>query len=268
MTRPMASTPSDPLAERLIEPVRYGFALGFRSLLWAVVLVPAIALGASGVAVMFALVGGVAGAQTARAWRASGLRPSRAVAGWGPLLLTLVSVLGLSWAGAGMVVLVLAALVAAVMAPGPGGVLVTMGATVRSALGPAIVGVSMVQLADLGWAVVGMLALLAIGYDLACHVWSSDGAGPVVGRVVGMVTVLVLTLAVSAVHTLFALDPFGPAASVWVFGALAAVLCPLGPMVGSALLPSASASAPALRRLDSLIVVAPVWMAAMWGYLG
>jgi len=259
---------ADPLAERLIEPVRTGFALGARSLLWAVLLVPAVALGSSGVAVVFAALGGVAGAQTARAWRGAGLRPSRAVAGWGPLLLTLVSVMGLQWAGAGLVALVVAAVVAGFMVPGPGGVLVTTGATVRSALGPAIVGVSMVQLAELGWAVVGMLLLLALGYDLACHVWSSDGAGVVVGRVVGMVTVLVLTLAVSAVHTLFELDPFGPVAAVWVFGALAAVLCPLGPMVASALLPSAAASAPALRRLDSLIVAAPLWMAAMWGYLG
>lgn len=261
-------TSPDPLTERLVEPVRSGFALAARSLLWAVVLVPAVALGSSGVAVLFAAVGGVAGAQAARSWRAAGLRPSRAVAGWGPLLLTLVSVMGLGWAGAGLVVLAIAAVVAGFAVPGPGGVLVTAGATVRSALGPAIVGVSMVQLAGLGWAVAGMLVLLALGYDLACHVWSSDGAGPFVGRIVGMVTVLVLTLAVSAVHTLFSLEPFGPAASVWVFGAMAAVLCPLGPMVASALLPSAQAGAPALRRLDSLIVAAPVWMAAMWGYLG
>lgn len=264
----MSMTTPDPLAERLIEPVRTGFVLGLRSLVWAVVLVPAIALGPSGTAVLFAAVGGVAAAQTARAWRAAGLRPSRAVAGWGSLLVVLVSVMGLGWAGASLVALVAAAAVAGVMVPGPGGVLVTTGATVRSALGPVIVGVSMVQLSDLGWAVAGILVGLALGYDLACHVWSSDGAGPVVGRVVGMVTVLVLTLAVSAVHTLFELDPFGPAAAVWVFGALAAVLCPLGPMVASTMLPSASAGAPALRRLDVLIVAAPMWMAAMWGYLG
>jgi hypothetical protein len=33
-------------------------------------------------------------------------------------------------------------------------------------------------------------------------------------------------------------------------------------------LPSASAEAPALRRIDVLMVAAPIWLAAMWGYLG
>jgi hypothetical protein len=260
-------TPYDPLVDRLIEPVRHGYAMALRSLLWAVLLIPAVILGASAVAVVFGAVGGIAGAQTARAWRLVGLRPSLAVAGWGPVLVILLSVMGLGWAGAGLVLLVGAAVAVGFTAAGPGGVAVTAGATVRSALAPAVVGISMVQLADLGWAVAGLLVLLALGYDLACHVWSSDGVGPVVGRIVGTATVLVLTLAASAVHTMFELDPFGPVAAVWVFGALAAVLCPLGPMVASAMLPAARANAPALRRLDSLIVAAPLWMAAMWGYL-
>jgi len=46
---------------------------------------------------------------------------------------------------------------------------------------------------------------------------------------------------------------------VWVFGALVAVLAPIGSLVASALVPSASAASPALRRLDAWMVVTPVW---------
>jgi len=46
---------------------------------------------------------------------------------------------------------------------------------------------------------------------------------------------------------------------MWVFGALVAVLAPLGAFVASALAPSAAETGPALRRLDAWIVVTPVW---------
>jgi len=45
----------------------------------------------------------------------------------------------------------------------------------------------------------------------------------------------------------------------FAFGALAAVLCPAGQLVASAVLPSAGAPASALRRIDSLLLLAPAW---------
>ena len=45
----------------------------------------------------------------------------------------------------------------------------------------------------------------------------------------------------------------------WVFGGLAAVACPAGQLLASALLPSPRSYAPALRRIDSLLVLAPLW---------
>jgi hypothetical protein len=47
--------------------------------------------------------------------------------------------------------------------------------------------------------------------------------------------------------------------AAFTFAALAAVACPLGQLLASALLPAADAKAPALRRLDSLLLLAPVW---------
>jgi hypothetical protein len=83
-----------------------------------------------------------------------------------------------------------------------------------------------------------------------------------------MVSVGVATLAFTVLHTVFRLEPFGPTLSLVVFGGLAAVLSPLGPLVASATLPAAGAPAAALRRIDSLAVAAPVWLVTMWGYLG
>jgi hypothetical protein len=44
-----------------------------------------------------------------------------------------------------------------------------------------------------------------------------------------------------------------------VFGGFAAFCCPLGQIAASAILPSADARAPALRRLDSLLLLGPAW---------
>ena len=49
----------------------------------------------------------------------------------------------------------------------------------------------------------------------------------------------------------------------FLFAALAIVLCPAGQLVASAVLPSAAAPASALRRLDSLILLAPAWAFAV-----
>jgi len=47
---------------------------------------------------------------------------------------------------------------------------------------------------------------------------------------------------------------------VFAFAALAAVLCPAGQLAASAILPAADAHAPSVRRIDSLLILAPVWV--------
>jgi hypothetical protein len=68
------------------------------------------------------------------------------------------------------------------------------------------------------------------------------------------VAVLVVLFAVAAIG----LPPFeiGNGAQ---FGLLAAVLCPAGQVVASVVLPAAAAPAPAMRRLDSLLLLGPAW---------
>jgi hypothetical protein len=61
------------------------------------------------------------------------------------------------------------------------------------------------------------------------------------------------------------LPPFGEQ-DIVAFGILAAVLCPLGQLFGSVILPRADAPASALRRLDSLLLLGPAWYAGLHIY--
>jgi hypothetical protein len=45
-----------------------------------------------------------------------------------------------------------------------------------------------------------------------------------------------------------------------LFGILTALSCPLGQLLASALLPRGAAWAPALRRIDSYLLAAPLWL--------
>lgn len=266
MSRTRAPRRPDPLVERIVEPPVVGLVHVPLAVAWVLAQAAALWLGQWAVAVLFAAMATVAALQTMRAWQRAGVWAVQAVVGIGTPAIVLASLVGLQWSGVAWFAVVVLSVVGAVTAPRRGGVLLSAGMTVRCVLAPAVVGVAVVGLYDVGWAPALMVLTLAAGYDLGVHMWGSGGA--VVGRIVGVVTVMVGTLAFSAVHTVFELEPFGPTASVWVFGGLAAALCPLGPLVASLVLPSADASAPALRRLDSLLLAAPVWLVAMWGYVG
>ena len=64
--------------------------------------------------------------------------------------------------------------------------------------------------------------------------------------------------AICAAIAVLRVPPFDGGA-VFVFGGFAALFCPLGQVAASALLPRADARAPALRRLDSLLLLGPAW---------
>jgi hypothetical protein len=81
------------------------------------------------------------------------------------------------------------------------------------------------------------------------------------GPVAGILLVLVMTGALSV--DVIQPPPF-EGGTIWLFGIIAAILCPVGQIAASAILPRAGAPARALRRLDSYLVAAPVWLVLMW----
>ena len=70
-----------------------------------------------------------------------------------------------------------------------------------------------------------------------------------------------VVLLVVAVAAIIKAPPFD-GALVWAFGVAALVLCPLGQVFASWLLPDATTRAGALRRLDSMLLLAPTWVLA------
>jgi hypothetical protein len=186
-----------------------------------------------------------------------------------PLAAPLGAAIGNGAAGAVVLAGALASLVAAVVTPRRRwSVLVTAGTTVRCWLGPAVAAASVVAVYRVAPTAAFGLLVLGAGYDMGAYVWGAGVRRPLASRIAGVVTVVVLTFALSVVHMVLEIEPFQTSAAVWVFGGLAAAACPLGQLVASAILPAAADEAPALRRLDALLLTAPAWALALWSSLG
>lgn len=231
--------------------------------LWFVAAVAAAAIGVAATAVVFGLVAGAAGSQAAAAWRRVGCRPNQAVAGLGALLLPVSAAFGIGVLGVAALVYVVAAIVAGFVDPsGRTSAVGKAGYTVRAGFFIGIAGASAVLLDRTSAAALVALIVLISGFEVGDYLVGTGASNPVEGPIAGIAASLVLTFAIAS----FAFDPF-ETGSAWVFGGLATVLTPLGSLVGSALVPSADARVPALRRLDSWLIVGPVWAFMLWTYL-
>lgn len=214
--------------------------------------------GVVGLALLYGLTAAVAALQTARCWRKQGARPNRAVAGLGVLAMVAAGAFTTGALGAAILALVGAAVHVARSEAASSKRrriwLVDAAATVRCALFPGFAAACVVVAArfELGAAIV--LVLIAAAYETGDYIVGSGSPNPYEGPVAGAIAILVVSFAVTAAG----IKPLGfPAA--FVMGALACVLCPLGQLVASAVLPSAAAPASALRRIDSLLLLAPAW---------
>lgn len=216
--------------------------------LWFIVACAACALGTLAVAVVFAALAAVASMQTARAWVDAGRQLSPLLVGAaaiGPSLAALVGPIGFA-AG-------IAATFAVVLIGGG----ITRSEYVpafRSSVLPAIAAGSVVLIGRTDMGALVILLVLVSAYETGDYLMGAEAGSVFEGPLSGMAAVIVVTF----VEAVFQLGPFETRAG-WVFGALVAVLAPLGAPLASALAPTAQAAGPALRRLDAWLVVAPVW---------
>jgi hypothetical protein len=102
-----------------------------------------------------------------------------------------------------------------------------------------------------------LLLAYAATYDAGAYLVGTGASSVWEGPVAG-VTALIPVVILSAV---LLVPPFDSGTPI-LLGLLAALLAPLGPLVGSALVGDGESHAPGLRRLDSLIVLGPIWAAA------
>lgn len=98
-----------------------------------------------------------------------------------------------------------------------------------------------------------LLACVA-AYDTGAYLVGTGAKSAWEGPVGGVAALIPLTIMASVV-----LEPPLAGAVPLLLGLMAAVLAPLGPLAASALLGDRDASAPALRRLDSLLLLGPAW---------
>ncbi len=120
------------------------------------------------------------------------------------------------------------------------------------------VGAAVASLAALGTVGIGVqvsLIVLVSAYETGDFIVGSGSANAFEGPLAGLVSLG----AVAFLLFLIQPAPFD-AFTILLFASLAAVCCPLGQILASGLLPRGNSWAPALRRLDSYLLAAPIWL--------
>jgi hypothetical protein len=209
-------------------------------------------------ALVFAVAAGLAARQVVRAWGSVSWQADVA-AGLGAVPV-LAALIGLP-AVVVTVVLAVAVAVGAACAPDGGrlpggeGRVAAMGILCLAVV-PAVAGAAVVLVRTQSVVAAAVLLLVASAYEVGDYIVGSGASNPVEGPLAGITTATLVSLPLALVLV----EPYD-AVGVGLL-AFAAVACPLGQVVGSAVLPGAAAPAPALRRIDTLLVLAPLWAAA------
>jgi hypothetical protein len=236
--------------------------------LWALaviaVLVPQ-ALRPWGLAVLYGVVAGAAASQIIDAHRGNRTSADRAVAAFGASGLAVAATLGTPALGIGYLLLVVAALAASLATPEAGRLPIPRaGHTVAAAGICGGAAASLVLLASYEIGALIILLVFVMVYDASDFVVGSGATNGIEGPLAGMLFIA----AASCVFAVVSAPPFNDHGSdIWSFSVLAMIACPAGQILASALLPKADAHAPALRRLDTLLVVAPAWAGLIGLYL-
>ena len=227
-------------------------------LAWFVGAMVAVVVGPFAIAVVLAVAAGFAARQVVRAW-ASVSWQADVAAGLGAVPV-LAALLGTKAVIAAVVLALLVAVGASFAPDGPrlpgrGGrraAVIILAMSVVPALGAATVVLVRAE----SVLAAAVLILVASAYELGDYIVGSGASNPVEGPLAGVTTAALVSLPLALVLV----EPYN-VAGVALLGFTAVVL-PLGQLVGSAVLPGAGAHAPALRRIDTLFVLAPLWAAA------
>ncbi|HET9612422.1 MAG TPA: hypothetical protein VFP06_22595, partial [Acidimicrobiales bacterium] len=209
-------------------------------------------------AAVFAVAAGLAARQIVRAW---GSVPWQAdvAAGLGavPVLAALIGT------PAVVVAVVVGLVVAAGAAAAPDGARLPGGEGRLAAAGilalalvPAVAAAAFVLVRAESVVAATVLVLLASAYEMGDFIVGSGASNPIEGPLAGMTAATLVSLPLALVLV----EPYDAAGVGLV--AFTAAACPFGQVVASAVLPGAGAPAPALRRIDTLLVLAPIWAAA------
>ncbi|MGH9188326.1 MAG: hypothetical protein ACRD0U_21375 [Acidimicrobiales bacterium] len=222
---------------------------------WFVVSAAAVLAGPITTGVLYGIACGAAGLQMSQCWRRRRVPVDRRVAGIGAAALPLAAALHTIVLAVALLALAAGAYyIALVVIQSKRPPLVDTGYLLQCSILPGLVGAGMVLTVRYSTLCALALLLLVSTYESGDYLIGSGARNRFEGPIAGIVAVAVFTFAVGTPG----LKPLD-FPSVFAFGAGVAVLAPAGQLLASALLPSAAAPAPALRRIDSLLLVAPAW---------
>ena len=235
---------------------------GRLGLAWALGTVSVVVAGPIWLALWMGATAAAAAAQTAGVWRERKERPLPVLAAAVALALPLAAVAGAPAINAALALALLSMLVARLISQ-------TL-APARDVALTLVVGVPVglaaaapVLLARLDARAALLLLASAAVYDAGAYLVGTGASSTWEGPVAGIAALVPLTL----IAVLTFDPPFAESESLRL-GLVAAVLAPFGPLAGSALLGDRNAPSPALRRIDSLLVMGPVWALCALAFLG
>lgn len=228
-------------------------------LFWFLALVFASAVGRFSVALLFSVVCVVAALQVAAHLMIEEDRRSRLAAGVIAGLLTVSAVGGPKWTGAAALIAVGIAYGAASQTLDRDWMPQVTSLTLRAGFFIGLAGASAVLAHRVdAWAYFFLIFAMS-AYEAGSFLVGSGARNQLQGPLAGSLAILAVTLGASA----FEFPPLTET-NTWIFGIIFAILCPLGQLAGTALLPRADAKAPALRRIDSYLLAGPVYVVGLW----
>lgn len=230
---------------------------------WFLVVTAGLWLGTWPLAVVLAPAAGLAAGQTARSWWARGERADVALA----LLMATLAPLTAAWHtaifGALLVGGSLVSLLSAAAQRGPStSPLRDAGFTIQAWMPVGLAAASMVLVHRYEpGAAVWLLCITAM-YDAGDYLIGAGASNPFQGPLAGMVAIAVVCFTL----VIIGVPPFDTDSAAR-FGVLAVAATPLGVLLAGVILPDPDATAGGLRRLDSLLVIAPLWAWTVGRYL-
>jgi MoaD family protein len=221
-------------------------------LAWIVLTVAAVVGGRVPLGFWMSALAAVAAVQVTKVWIERGEKPVAYVAVAGAAALPLAAIGGLEPFNILIVVTFVATMLARVSnvtrAPSR-----DVALTLLIILPIGIATASPVLLRSLGLAAPLALFAFAAFHDMGAYLVGTGAASPWEGPIAGVASIVCVTLFVAV------LVPSFSGGSPFLLGLIAGVLAPLGPLAASVILGDHDARAPALRRLDSLLLLGPVW---------
>ena len=220
---------------------------------WAAVTAGAVVAGPGWLAVWLGLAAFVAASQTCKVWHRRGERPLPAFAAATAAALPLAAAAGIQSVNAAIVAAVVLTLAARLFFPTKAP-LRDVGLTLLIGVSIGLAVAAPVLLRHVSPTATFFLLGCAAVYDAGAYLIGTGASSAWEGPAAGVAALIPVTMLAAVVFV----PPFSGAEPL-LLGALAAALAPIGPIAGSVLLGDRTSNAPALRRLDSLLILAPIW---------